>query len=60
MTICSNMDGLGGIMVSEISQTEKQILYDIMYMWNLKTSEYNEKKQTHREETSGYPWGGAI
>ena len=23
-------------MLSEISQTEKQILYDITYMWNLK------------------------
>ena len=38
VTICSNVDGLGGIMVSEIRQTEKQILYDIMCMWNLKTT----------------------
>lgn len=30
------MDGLGGIMLSEISQTEKPVLYGIMYMWNLK------------------------
>ena len=26
---------LEDIMLSEISQTEKQILYDITYMWNL-------------------------
>ena len=33
-----------GIMVSEISQTERQILYDITYMWNLKikTNEFNK------------------
>ena len=32
--ICSNMDGLGGyhIILSEINQTERQILYDITYM----------------------------
>ena len=28
---------LEDIMLSEISQTEKQILYDITYMWNLKS-----------------------
>ena len=27
-----------GIMLSEISQTEKQILYDITYMQNLKNT----------------------
>ena len=27
---------LEGIMLSDISQREKQILYDITYMWNLK------------------------
>ena len=26
------------IILSEISQTEKQILYDVTYMWNLKSS----------------------
>ena len=38
---------LEGIMLSEINQTERQILYDIIYMWNLKiqqTSEYNKKE----------------
>ena len=33
-------------MLSEISQTEGQILYDVTYMWNLKytTSEYNKNE----------------
>ena len=48
-------------MFSEISQTEKQILYAITYMWNLKnkTNEYNKTTtQTHRyrEQASGYQW----
>ena len=53
---------LEGIMLSEVSQTEGQILYDITYMWNLK--KYNKlviitKKQIHRykEQTSGYHRG---
>ena len=54
---------LESIMLSEISQTERQILYDIIYMWNLK--KYNKlmtitkQKRTHRyrEQTSGYQWG---
>ena len=28
---------LEGIMLSEMSDRERQILYDITYMWNLKT-----------------------
>ena len=46
-----------GIMISEVSQTDKDnILYDIMYMYNLKNT--TKKKQTHsyREQTSGYQW----
>ena len=41
------MDGLGGYYAKwNTSDREKQILYDITYMWNLKntTSEYNEKE----------------
>ena len=42
---------LKGIMLSEINQRERQILYDVTYMWNLKkflfgiqqTSEYNTR-----------------
>ena len=56
---------LEGIILSEIkSDRERQILYEIIYMWNLKnktTSEYSKKKkkQVHRyrEQTSGYQWG---
>ena len=38
---------LKSIMLSEISQTEKDLLYGITYMWNLKiqqTSEYLGKR----------------
>ena len=42
------MDDLEGIMLSEISQTEKkQIPYDFTYMWNLK-KQNRRTKQTHR------------
>ena len=33
--ICDNMDRSQGIMLSEINQTERQILYKLSYMWNL-------------------------
>ena len=51
--------GLEGIMLSEINQTQRQILYDITDMWclkNLQTSEYNKKEADSqiREQTSGY------
>ena len=36
------MDGLEGIMLSEISQTERQILYDITYKLNQKKQQSNE------------------
>ena len=37
---------LEGLKLNEIIQTERQILYDITYMWNLKTttSEKNKKE----------------
>ena len=35
--ICSNMDGLGGHYI-KWSISEKEILYDITYMWNLKNT----------------------
>ena len=63
--ICSIMDRLGGHYTKwNKSNRERQILYDIIYMWNL--NKYNElmnitkKKQIHRfrEQTSGYQWGG--
>ena len=41
---------LEAIMLSEISQTERHILCDITYIWNLKTtSEYNPREaENHR------------
>ena len=37
--ICSNMDRLGGHYVKwNKSDRERQILYDITYMWNLKNT----------------------
>ena len=35
---CSNMNGFGGIMLTEISQTEKEKHYDIIYMWKRKNT----------------------
>ena len=37
--ICSNMNGRGGH-YAKWNKSERQILYDIMYMWNLK--KYNK------------------
>ena len=46
--ICRNMDGFGGHYTKwKKSDRERQILYDITYMKNLKiqqTSEYNKKE----------------
>ena len=39
--ICSNMDGSRDCH-TEWSQTEKEISYDITYMWNLKRNDTNE------------------
>ena len=36
--ICSNVNGLGEYYVSEMSDRERQILYHITYMWNLKNT----------------------
>ena len=58
------MDGLGGHYAKlNKSDRERQILYDVTYMWHLK--KYNKlvnitkQKQTHRsrEQASGYQWG---
>ena len=53
--IYSNMDRSGGYYSKwNKSDRERQMLYDITYMWNLKkkTSEYNEKpKQTQIQRT---------
>ena len=42
---------LESIILSEVSQTEGEVLSDIPYMWNLKrnkTSEFTFKIETHR------------
>ena len=53
---------LGGIMLSEISQTKTNIISYNLYVEYKKytTSEYNKKKQTYtyREQTSDYQWCG--
>ena len=39
--ICSNMDGTRDYH-TEWSKSEKEVSYDITYMWNLKTKDTNE------------------
>ena len=36
---------LEGILLSEVSQTEKQAMYDFTYMWNLKSKTNEQTKQ---------------
>ena len=36
--LCNNMDGSWEIMLCDIRQTEREIVYDITYMQNLKKS----------------------
>ena len=52
-TICMDLEG---IMLSEMSDRERQILYDFTCMWNLKnkTNEQTKQKQSYRygEQTS--------
>ena len=38
---------LEGIMLSEISQTERQILYNITYMWNFKNATNKKEADSH-------------
>ena len=45
------MDILEGIMLNEMSDREKQILNDLMYMWNLK-SKQTKTKLKHTENRS--------
>ena len=51
LTFTTKWMDLEGIMLSEMSERERQILYDITYTWNLKYSKLmniTKKKQTHR------------
>jgi len=54
---------LEGTMVHEMSDRERQILYDITYVESLNNNKLvnkTKKKQTHRyrEQTNSYQWGG--
>ena len=64
LPLAATMDGLGGRYAKwNTADRERQILYDITYLQNLK--EHNKlvnqtkknKTQRHREQTSGYQWG---
>ena len=46
------------IILSEVSQTERQISYDITYMWNLKndTNELIYKIETDSQTSKTYSW----
>ena len=63
MPLTTTQMNLKAIMINEMSTRERQILYDITYMWNLKSRTSGEcnkkKKQTHRyrEQMSDYRWG---
>lgn len=49
-----------GITLSEISQIEGQILYDVSPMWTLRNKTYEQTKQneqTHRERKHTVTWG---
>ena len=51
MSFVATWADLENITVSEISQKEKDMLYDVTYMWNTKNSENEsvcKQKQTHR------------
>ena len=51
MTFGATWVDLESIILSEVSQTEGEVLSDIPYMWNLKrnkTSEFTFKIETHR------------
>ena len=64
IAICINMDGPGDCHTEwSKSDRERQVSYDIAYMWNLKKmiqmNIFTKQKQTHRlrEWTYGYQWG---
>ena len=61
--ICSNLDGIGGYYAMLIkSDRERQILYDMTYMWTLKHNTLvtiTKMNQIHmyRGQINGYQWG---
>ena len=63
LAICNSTDGPGGYYAYwSKSDRERQILYGVTYIWNLKNNQIvniAKQKQTHgyREQASGYQWG---
>ena len=47
---------LAAIMLSETSDRERQILYDLTYMWNFKKTKPNKQKSTKFIEKRSYLW----
>ena len=58
------MDDLETVIGSEISQIEKQISYNIAYVWNLENSTDNlfakQKRHRWREQMYGYQGGRGM
>ena len=63
--------GMDIILLSEMSQTKRQVLYDDVYMWNLKImmiqiNSFPKQKQTHRlreimvTHQKGVDWGFGL
>lgn len=50
------------ILLSELSQTERKVPYDLTFMWNLKnkTNGQTEQKQTYREQNCWLPEGSQV
>ena len=62
MPICNNMDGprYYHTMCTK-SAGERQMLFDITYMWNLKYDTNKFTKQNHLTDvTYGYQWGKGV
>jgi len=58
--MCSSSEMLGN---DSLCKSDRDISYDITYMWNLKIKRiqmnlFLKQKQTHREGAYGYQWEG--
>ena len=42
-----------GILLSEISQTERQIPHELIYMWNLKNKTKGKQTYIYKKQTGG-------
>ena len=48
LAICNDVDGTRGIMLSEISQSEKEIPYDFTLIWNLRNKKMNIREEKEK------------